>query len=80
MLGGIFILTNSQGSIVGLSIGGLLALVGLVWMVIGTAGEGIKLYKEIVAPHDTKTRNGTAILILISILLVYLLFRYFGVI
>jgi amino acid transporter len=80
MLAGVYILTNYNGSIVGLSVGGLLILIGLAWIVIGTANEGLKLYKEVVAPHDTKTRNGTAVLILISILLVYLLFRYFSVI
>lgn len=80
MVIGIFILNNYNSSIISLSAGCLLILIGLVWLVVGTTTEGIKLYKEVVAPYDTKTRNWTAILILISILFVYLLFKYFGLI
>lgn len=80
ILAGTYILGNYSGSIVSLSVGGILILAGLAWLVIGTVTEGVKLYQEVVAPYDTKTRNGTAILILISIFLVYLLFRYFGIV
>jgi len=78
MLAGVYTLTNYNESIIGLTVGCVLILIGLVWVVIGTASKSLGLYKEIVVPYDTKTRNGTAILILISFFLVYLLFRYFG--
>ncbi len=75
---GVYVLTNYNESIAGLLVGGILILIGLVWLLMGTAIESMKLYQEVVAPYDSKTRNGTAVLILISIFLVYLLFRYFG--
>ncbi len=75
---GILFLINSNGFLPMIILGSLLVILGLVGMVAVVAKDALYLYKRNVSNYDNNTRNWTAVLILISFTLVFLLFKYAG--
>jgi hypothetical protein len=75
---GILFLIDSNGFLPMIILGSLLVILGLVGMVAVVVKNVLYLYKENVSHYDNNTRNWTAVLILISFTIVFLIFRYTG--